>query len=204
MSFRGQNHPQLNHGSIPNLIPNCFPISQLTLTPTPPIHIAHVTPPNHPPPPCHSTPPQNPPHTHHISALVPSPPVASRAWRSFHLDPGRRAEKQLEEWGGERKVSFLWFSSRSRRGREVVKDSQREWRVPGALTGVENLGSHLGGPYQLTAKFVHSAVEGFGLHGVPGSCVLIIYRSEMSQDSDKVGEFHSKAPGRVGRGKQRQ
>lgn len=85
-------------------------------------------------------------------------------------------------------------------GRGGQKGSQREWEVPGALTGVENLGSLLGGPYQLTAKFVHSAVEGFGFLGVPGSCVFIIYRSEMSQDSGKVREIHSQAPGRVGEG----
>lgn len=62
-----------------------------------------------------------------------------------------------------------------------------------------NLGSHLGRPYQLTAKFVHSAVEGFRFVGVPGCCVLI-YRSKVSQDSHKVWEIHSQTPGRGGGG----
>lgn len=72
--------------------------------------------------------------------------------------------------------------------------------MPGALAGVANLGPNLGGPYQLTAKFVHSAVEGFRFLGVPGSSVFIIYRSEMSQDSGKVWEIHSQAPGKVREG----
>lgn len=53
----------------------------------------------------------------------------------------------------------------------------------------------MGGPHQLTAEFVHSAVEGFRFFGVPGSGILFIYGSEMSQHSDKAWEIHLQTPG---------
>ena len=62
-------------------------------------------------------------------------------------------------------------------------------------TGVVNLGSHSGRGHKLTAKFVHSAVEGLGFLGVPVSVVLIIYRSKASQDSDKAWEVQVQTPG---------
>lgn len=62
-------------------------------------------------------------------------------------------------------------------------------------TGVVNLGSHSGRGHRLTAKFVHSAVEGLGFLGVPVSEVLNIYRSEVSQDSDKAWEVQLQTPG---------
>lgn len=51
------------------------------------------------------------------------------------------------------------------------------------------------GPHELTAKFVHSAVEGFRLLGVSHARVVIIDRSKVSQDSDKAWEIHSQIPG---------
>lgn len=67
------------------------------------------------------------PCTRHICALVSSQPVASRAGRSCHLDPGRRAEMQLgRKWRG-RKVGSLGSRPEDHGGGEVVRGSQREW-----------------------------------------------------------------------------
>lgn len=69
----------------------------------------------------------HPPCTRHISALVSSRPVASRAGRSCHLDPGRRAEMQLgRKWRG-RKVGSLGSLPEDHGGGEVIRGSQREW-----------------------------------------------------------------------------
>ena len=69
-------------------------------------------------------------------------------------------------------------------------------RCLGLSLGQVNLGSHWGVGHKLTAKFVHSAVEGLGFLGVPVSVVLFIHRSKMSQDSDEAWEVQSQTPAR--------
>lgn len=67
----------------------------------------------------------------------------------------------------------------------------------GPLMGHGKSGVSLwGGGHKLTAKFVHSAVEGLGFLGVPVSFLLFIHRSKMSQDSDKAWKVQSQTPGR--------
>lgn len=87
----------------------------------------------------------------------------------------------------------------TRRSREALHRLTGGGSCLGPLTGVLTLGSRLGEPHKLTAKFVHSAVEGFGLIGAPGSGALLIYRSEVCQDPDEAWEVHGQIPGGGGR-----
>lgn len=81
-------------------------------------------------------------------------------------------------------------------GRGAPKGSRRGLGPP---MGRGKSGVSLRGEgHKLTAKFVHSAVEGLGLLGVPVSIVLFIHRSKMSQDSDKACKVQSQTPGRGG------
>lgn len=105
------------------------------------------------------------------------------------------------EWRGKRKVGFPCFSSLQSSPWRSGECGGHQWahtgsgRCLGPLNGCGQSGVSPGRGHRLTAKFVHSAVEGLGFLRVPVSVVLNIYRSKVSQDSDKAWEVQLQTPG---------